>query len=850
VIVEAIASPLTLLEEAAADRRPSGDVLLLTFNANLGFFERFALPIARATQGRVTVVGDASAVTTDLRTRYAGISYLADPVEVPGALFHPKVVVITGEARATVAVGSANVSLDGWHGNAELWTVLRADESGCPEAILQVARWLRLLPLKLRATDLVAKALVRVAAQLETLTPTIEGPRVVTSAEGAIIDQLPHAPVDELTLVAPFYDKDAAGVEALLDRLQPTRWEVLLQPKAGVYDGDRIAEVAEKRGGSVAELTSDRYHHGKLLEWKTGGRRYAVTGSPNISRAALLRSMGQRGNCEIGLLAEIEASLRPSVRGVPSSSVRGHQYNPVVYATGATITLLGAVIEDEGIRLQVSRPLDDGAVMEVRDPFGDWFAVGPVPARDKDPFVSESVAPGSAVKIVLGPETSSNAVHVADPALILRRFRSGGQAVVPGKVTQLLKDDYLLGQLMSAFGQLRQEVMHERVKAARPQRKESREPGRRPRGPTMSAEEWLYYDECAGVLGEGLVAFALGLPNLGVHQGPSTEGDDEFEDETFEIVDEGKGPTTPTPEDPPTEEESPTLPDFSQRAEAVQRRFRSWCKDLGDQVGELAFLGRLAALRILLIALAGRLWPYDSEDWVGLVAHTTSSLAAGSEGDREQFQAASLSAIALAVLRARIRLTDRGPMHRLYQQVSTAVAPLLADRDEDVILNEIRQLGAPLGVTLGSVADVVEVLERSDPLADAVDALLERGIEAEIDGVLLEIVDECSDPVQQVLKAVDLAQDAKPVAARARGRGGWALAVWNEPALLLVTQVPKARRWVTYSLPSGKRDLHAYVTESGRIPSRHERQNSYGPDPTPEARSFLEQCGIIDPSPP
>jgi len=43
----------------------------------------------------------------------------------------------------------------------------------------------------------------------------------------------------------------------------------------------------------------------------TAGRRVALTGSPNASAAALLLTMADGGNCELGLLAEPGASRRP-----------------------------------------------------------------------------------------------------------------------------------------------------------------------------------------------------------------------------------------------------------------------------------------------------------------------------------------------------------------------------------------------------------------------------------------------------------------------------------------------------------------------------------------------------------
>lgn len=123
-------APLAVL----AEDWPLRDVLILTFNANLGFFERAALARVRARGARVTLVSDADMVHADAEAvRFAGRSYLdGRAICLGGGAFHPKLIVTLGEERAAVLVGSGNASPGGWIDNAELWTLLRADLEGGP----------------------------------------------------------------------------------------------------------------------------------------------------------------------------------------------------------------------------------------------------------------------------------------------------------------------------------------------------------------------------------------------------------------------------------------------------------------------------------------------------------------------------------------------------------------------------------------------------------------------------------------------------------------------------------------------------------------------------------------------
>ena len=187
----AIASPLSVLLADATAGGDAEEVLLLSFTLDLGFFERTALSVARALGARVTVVGDGGAVTYDPRSvRRAGRSYVAGLASCPKA-FHPKVVVVAGTERATIAVGSGNVTLAGWQENHEMWTILRAGPGAAPSTVGQIGRWLVDLPSAATFSHRVVPALERVAALLSGFEATEAGPKAVSPLWGPVIDQLP-----------------------------------------------------------------------------------------------------------------------------------------------------------------------------------------------------------------------------------------------------------------------------------------------------------------------------------------------------------------------------------------------------------------------------------------------------------------------------------------------------------------------------------------------------------------------------------------------------------------------------------------------------------------------------------
>ena len=208
------------------------------------------------------------------------------------------------------------MTLAGWQANAELWTVLRGDTRMCPTVFADLARWLRDLPAHVRFSWGVPDALERAAAWLDALLDTTAesaelGIQLVSTSTAAILDQLPQGRVEELAACAPFHDPDAIALRSLCERLQPDRLAVSYQPGLTEMDGRPLADLISEHGGQLRTDGEERYRHGKLIEWVIGGQRYALTGSPNLSGSALLHSLDDHGNCEIGLIVATSATLLP-----------------------------------------------------------------------------------------------------------------------------------------------------------------------------------------------------------------------------------------------------------------------------------------------------------------------------------------------------------------------------------------------------------------------------------------------------------------------------------------------------------------------------------------------------------
>jgi hypothetical protein len=429
-------SPYALLGEVEHAR----DVLVLTYTTSLEFFERFALSDARDLGALVTVVSDATMVRADpVVVRRAGVHYLDARAVCPGRkAFHPKLFIVVGDGQARVAIGSGNLTMAGWHGNAEAWTVLRADEDGGPDTLSEVVGFLRsLADSEIALSAGAPEALGRVAGQLAELPADMPGPRLLHSLDEPILEQLPSmaGEVESLMAYSPFHDAQLDGARALLDRLAPTGWKVFVQSDT-VVDGPALQVLADERGGRVPWVTrrptradgttfhDDRYWHGKVAQWRTSsGEVWALTGSPNLSRPAILASIGAGGNCELALVPRIEHDLTPPEGDAPVGGLTQLAKPGSDREQHHGAVLLSAAAVAGAVTIELYRPLTVDSTFERYDTAAArWTAAATVTAGQDRYVVDIAAAPvGHALRLRTTDGGASNEVFVADHLRLRRR---------------------------------------------------------------------------------------------------------------------------------------------------------------------------------------------------------------------------------------------------------------------------------------------------------------------------------------------------------------------------------------------------------------------------------------------
>ena len=135
-------------------------------------------------------------------------------------------------------------------------------------------------------------------------------------------------------------------------------------------------------------------------------------------------------------------------------------------------------------------------------------------------------------------------------------------------------------------------------------------------------------------------------------------------------------------------------------------------------------------------------------------------------------------------------------------------------------------------------------------IADAVEQLRhERKIAVEVEDRTIRLLDPVTgDPGSAVLRVLGTAQAASPVGVASHGPGKLAVGVWRAPELYLARWT-NGKRWVVgYRLPGGSKP-NDYVRIEGRIPTRLETDNWYGPVPPAVDEAFMDAGVLLDDPP-
>lgn len=296
--------------------------LITTYNATLPFYEEVLLRKLVSAGCRHNVVlmdrqqcavAWASQAT---RPRSAGYAYTLLPIGVSGA-FHPKICLLLGAKKASILIGSHNLTLSGLGINREMtnWIEVGGVKDVEGAAILRslwqmLREWISLEHGKVPAPIMEsALAISRfVTPLIPNSLPTVVQSTLLGQGAGSrsLIDQVAEhltAPVGRIAVLGAFFDPKLLLIQELNRRWPEAEVvvgidpETVQHPGACDVEGGRHVDVSKLWGPQV------RYLHAKIFyfECDRSAGDVFVSGSANPSRPAWMGGEGV-GNVEAVLL--------------------------------------------------------------------------------------------------------------------------------------------------------------------------------------------------------------------------------------------------------------------------------------------------------------------------------------------------------------------------------------------------------------------------------------------------------------------------------------------------------------------------------------------------------------------
>ncbi|MFH8483984.1 hypothetical protein [Streptomyces longisporoflavus] len=421
-----------------------------TYTMDLGLFNEFLLARLGDPPLNIAVLADHRRLASSLARIPAERAdtlapvnrrWLLRGVRISGA-FHPKSYLAVTGGGATLMVGSGNLSAGGLDEGREAFTSFRSGTPVGDAAIDAWRSWMRRLVGIVGDTTLAAR-FRHLEGQIPSsaVAPQHVSSPLLHNLDTPIADQVAAVVaesgvrVNELWLAAPFYDANAVAVGALLDALMPKRVKLFVTGSTSV-NGKLLAERLAASGAdvSVAAYEPDQFVHAKLIGILAGSRAWLLSGSANLSSAALRLTHATQGNIELAVLAPLDADEVRTAFVPPGTTVGEHNLRALTSLSFRT----NSEPEPPTVQLVTATALPDGRIEITTEPpwSGDWLLDDltchqPLIADDHGHARTAGPLDGRLVQLLdAGEQVLSNRVVVDDPdalaaTLIKNSTRSG-----------------------------------------------------------------------------------------------------------------------------------------------------------------------------------------------------------------------------------------------------------------------------------------------------------------------------------------------------------------------------------------------------------------------------------------
>ena len=289
--------------------------LLTTYNFDIRLFEQAILNSLFANNVRkVSVYVDAEELTKSLqsiRTCQIGRKYMINPIRI-NSTFHPKVVLLLGEKKARLILGSANITTPGYTTNNEVFNFIDYSDKD-PKYLDLIVSAIGFFNSIDKNSDQLDSALIKEAASYPYYhrTKHNEEAYYLHNLKDSILSQvrqLVSEDIHRIKIAVPYYDGKLSAYKEIKEQFPNADVQLYIQNHKSTFPVD--FNNRHKVAGNVLPFAGFRqgkdncknnFYHGKVFLFQSAEKSYVLYGSANCTQAALTKSFAEGGNIECDL---------------------------------------------------------------------------------------------------------------------------------------------------------------------------------------------------------------------------------------------------------------------------------------------------------------------------------------------------------------------------------------------------------------------------------------------------------------------------------------------------------------------------------------------------------------------
>lgn len=281
--------------------------ILTCYNFDSIFFESVYLPSLRSLGiTNIIVLMDASMYDNMLADssyschRVSPVNYtLVRQENLHHGVFHSKITLLFGEDEGVLIVGSGNITFSGLSNNEEVWNVFHVLGNESVHYPLLLKTWNYINDVLENSSSLVKKQLGWIPEQSVWLQDTkVENVITLESGEKCsvifntnkkrIFDEVKESiggsKIDEITIIAPFYDSEGNALTELQKQFNPVRIKCVLDLER---QSAPFALIKSSTDIKFFKHTASNPLHAKIIEFQSNNGTWLLSGSANAGNLAL-----------------------------------------------------------------------------------------------------------------------------------------------------------------------------------------------------------------------------------------------------------------------------------------------------------------------------------------------------------------------------------------------------------------------------------------------------------------------------------------------------------------------------------------------------------------------------------